>query len=99
LKDLDSHYVDLLLMHYPCTFERGFERFPKDENNKMRMGKTTYVDTWKALEKVLATGKVKAIGVSNFSKGEVEHLLKAGSVVWSIFLYSMQKMWHLNVNE
>ncbi|TVY35138.1 putative oxidoreductase [Lachnellula subtilissima] len=56
LRDLDTPYVDLLLMHYPC--------------GKMVHGKTTYVDTWKALEKVLLTGKVNAIGVSNFSKGE-----------------------------
>lgn len=47
----------------------------------MVMGETTYVDTWKAMEKLLGTGKVKAIGVSNFSKGEIETLLREGSVV------------------
>lgn len=39
------------------------------------------LQTWKALEKLLPTGKVKAIGVSNFSKAEMEHLLKSTSVV------------------
>ncbi|KAK9354067.1 NADP-dependent oxidoreductase domain-containing protein [Lipomyces doorenjongii] len=66
--------VDLYLMHYPCTFARGPERFPKDEDE------TTYEDTWKALEKLEKTGKTKAIGVSNFSKGEVENLLDNGTV-------------------
>lgn len=33
------------------------------------------------MEKLLSTGKVKAIGVSNFSKAEIEHLLKNTSVV------------------
>jgi alcohol dehydrogenase (NADP+) len=72
LKNLDTPYVDLLMMHYPCVFERGTERFPRDADGKMILGQTTYVDTWKAMEKLLSTGKVKAIGVSNFSKGEIQ---------------------------
>lgn len=81
LRDLDTPYVDLLLMHYPCTFARGPERFPRDGNGRMIHGKTTFVDTWKAMEKVTKTEKVKAIGVSNFSKGEIETLLKESETV------------------
>ncbi|GME66050.1 aldehyde reductase [Neofusicoccum parvum] len=82
LRDLNTPYVDLFMMHYPCTFARGEDRFPKDkETGKMLMGETTLLDTWKAMEKLLRTGKVKAIGVSNFSRGEVELLLEKGSIV------------------
>nr|POE61847.1 putative oxidoreductase c26f1.07 [Quercus suber] len=81
LSDLDTPYVDLLLMHYPVTFKRGPERFPRDTEGRMLHGSTTYVDTWKAMEKLISTGKAKAIGVSNFSKGEIERLLKECSVV------------------
>ncbi|KAI8292523.1 hypothetical protein K4K56_006010 [Colletotrichum sp. SAR 10_98] len=81
LKDLDTPYVDLFLMHYPCTFARGEDRFPKDASGKMIMGKTTFLDTWKAMEALLKTGKTKAIGVSNFSKDEVQTLLDKGSVM------------------
>ena len=81
LRDLDTPYVDLLLMHYPCTFLRGKERFPRDENGKMIHGTTGFVDTWRAMEKLVGTGKAKAIGVSNFSKGEIERVLKEGTVV------------------
>lgn len=81
LRDLDTPYVDLLLMHYPCTFARGPERFPRDEHGRMVHGETTFVDTWKAMEKVTKTGKVKAIGVSNFSKGEIETLLEECAIV------------------
>lgn len=81
LRDLDTPYVDLLMMHYPCTFARGPERFPRDADGRMIRGETTYVDTWKAMEKLIQTGKVRAIGVSNFSKGEIETLLKECSVV------------------
>ncbi|KXH28939.1 aldehyde reductase [Colletotrichum simmondsii] len=81
LADLDTPYVDLLLMHYPCTFKRGAERFPRDKDGRMILGNTTYVDTWRAMEELVKSGKVKAIGVSNFSKGEIETLIKETSTV------------------
>ncbi|KAJ5354579.1 hypothetical protein N7541_005623 [Penicillium brevicompactum] len=81
LRDLDTPYVDLLLMHYPCTFKRGPDRFPRDADGKMVAGETTFVDTWKAMEKVIKTGKVKAIGVSNFSRGEISTLINESSTI------------------
>lgn len=60
LRDLDTPYVDLLLMHYPCTFARGPERFPRDANGKLIHGKTSFVDTWRSMEKVVKTGKARA---------------------------------------
>jgi diketogulonate reductase-like aldo/keto reductase len=82
LQELDTPYVDLLMMHYPVVFSRGEERFPRDSEGKMVLGKTTYIDTWKAMEKLLQNGKVKALGVSNFSRGEIQTLLDQGSVVF-----------------
>lgn len=81
LADLDTPYVDLLMMHYPCTFARGEDRFPRDSDGKMVHGETAFVDTWKAMEEVVKTGKAKAIGVSNFSKGELETLIHETSTV------------------
>ncbi|CAL5871889.1 uncharacterized protein PFLUO_LOCUS6143 [Penicillium psychrofluorescens] len=81
LRDLDTPYVDLLLMHYPCTFKRGSDRFPRDADGGMVRGETTYIDTWKAMEKLTKTGKVKAIGVSNFSMGEIESLINESYTV------------------
>ncbi|MEV3988073.1 aldo/keto reductase [Streptomyces sp. NPDC049837] len=40
-----------------------------------------YVDTYKALEKIHADGRAKAIGVSNFLPGHLERLLDETSVV------------------
>ena len=80
LRHLDTPYIDLLLMHYPCTFKRGPDRFPRDAEGRMISGETSYVDTWKAMEKITKT-KVKSIGVSNFSKGEIETLLQETSTV------------------
>ncbi|KAL4924090.1 aldo/keto reductase [Aspergillus undulatus] len=81
LRDLDTPYVDLLLMHYPCTFKRGPDRFPRNEEGRMISGETTFLDTWKAMEEVVKTGKVKAIGVSNFCKSEIQTLIKGSNTV------------------
>ncbi|MFJ3905362.1 aldo/keto reductase [Streptomyces sp. NPDC090025] len=43
--------------------------------------KDTYVDTYRALEKILADGKARAIGVSNFHPEHLERLLGETSVV------------------
>ncbi|KAJ5128321.1 Aldo/keto reductase [Penicillium atrosanguineum] len=81
LRDLDTPYVDLLLMHYPCTFARGQNRFPRDSGGKIIHGTTTFVDTWRAMASLTKTGKVKAIGVSNFSKGEIQKLITESDTV------------------
>lgn len=81
LKDLDTPYVNLLMMHYPCTFARGPERFPRDADGRMIRGSTSFIDTWRTMEKVQKSGKAKAIGVSNFSKGEIQTLLNTCDVM------------------
>lgn len=43
--------------------------------------KGAYTDTYKALEKILADGRAKAIGVSNFLPEHLERLMDATSVV------------------
>ena len=80
LKNLDTDYIDLYLMHWPSPFARSDKLFPKD-GDKTKTGDTDYVDTWKAMEKLLDQGKVKAIGISNFSKAEVERLLRETKTV------------------
>lgn len=81
LKDLGTDYLDLYLMHWPSPFARGDDMFPKDKDGKTKTGDTDYVDTYKAMEKCLKSGKTKAIGVSNFSKAELERLIKETNVV------------------
>ena len=47
---------------------------PLDENGKLRTRDYPFQKTWAGMEKVLKSGKAKAIGVSNFSiKTSVDH--------------------------
>jgi len=80
LKDLDTDYLDLYLMHWPSPFKRGDSMFPK-KNDKVETGDTDYVDTYKAMEKLVKNGKCKAIGISNFSKAELERLISKCDIV------------------
>ncbi|KAF9695760.1 hypothetical protein EKO04_006237 [Ascochyta lentis] len=81
LQDLDTPYVDLYLMHWPSPFARSTDMFPKDSSGKTQPGDTDYIATYQAMERCLATGKTRAIGISNFSRGELERLLASTSTV------------------
>lgn len=80
LDNLGSDYVDMFLIHWPVAWKRGDDLFPK-ENGKFVQENIDIVDTYRAMEQLLKTGKVRAIGVSNFNKTEMEHLLKNTSIV------------------
>lgn len=84
LKSLGLDYVDLYLMHWPVAMNPNgnHEKFPKlpDGSRDLVLDRKP-VDTYKDMEQLLQTGKVKAIGVSNFSKKFLEQLLPNVSVV------------------
>lgn len=86
LEDLGTDYVNLYLMHWPSPFARGANLRPKDSNGKTMPGDTDYVDTWRAMERLVEKGKARAIGISNFSKAELERLVDSGTTV-CLFLW------------
>jgi len=74
LKDLKLDYLDLYLMHFPVAFEftgydlKKAEVFPKDQNGNLRFPKgVSLEETWHAMEALLDTGKVRAIGICNYT--------------------------------
>lgn len=68
LDKLGLDYIDMMLIHSPEPWKdfHGDNRY--FENNR---------EVWKALEEAYKYGKVKAIGVSNFLKEDLENILES----------------------
>ncbi|KAE8414973.1 NADP-dependent oxidoreductase domain-containing protein [Aspergillus pseudocaelatus] len=84
LKNLGLDYVDLYLMHWPLAMNPNGNHplFPKHEDGSRDIVHShSHVETWKNMEKLLSTKKVKAIGVSNYSVRYLEQLLPQATVV------------------
>ncbi|KAJ5962459.1 hypothetical protein N7501_007400 [Penicillium viridicatum] len=75
LDDLGLEYLDLFLMHWPVAFKRGDDPFPSNKDGKLITDNIDYLDTYRAMEGLVKSGKAKAIGISNFSQKEVERIL------------------------
>ena len=85
LKDLGVEYLDLFLMHWPVASVGG--------SNKINYLEVSYriqlsakivlmssCQTWHAMEKLLYTGKVRYIGVSNFDPYQLRHLIRRSAI-------------------
>ncbi|OSX61644.1 hypothetical protein POSPLADRAFT_1040134 [Postia placenta MAD-698-R-SB12] len=74
LSQLGIDYLDLYLIHWPAAFASGKGLLPKraDDEKWVELDtETSLADTWKAMLALQKTGKVKAVGVSNFT---IEHI-------------------------
>ncbi|KAJ7663840.1 NADP-dependent oxidoreductase domain-containing protein [Mycena polygramma] len=86
LNKLGMDYVDLYLIHFPQTIEypSGYDAPPTfremAENFKV-VDTPSFNDTWAELERFHASGRARAIGVSNFSIKTLEQLFKTAKIV------------------
>lgn len=93
LDNLNISYVDLFLMHTPFAFQRiskttnstptdieDTNLFPSDSNNKRLLLDIDYLDTWKAMEDLIETGKVRSLGVSNFNRQQLDRLVSSARI-------------------
>ncbi|KAF7175666.1 hypothetical protein CNMCM7691_009673 [Aspergillus felis] len=82
LKDLQTDYLDLYLIHWPISFTHTADTFqPVDPVTKrFRLVDIPIGDTWAALEKLVKAGKIRSIGVSNFTIEKMEELLKTAEI-------------------
>ncbi|KAJ8104901.1 hypothetical protein ONZ43_g7639 [Nemania bipapillata] len=68
IKDLGVGYLDLYLIHWPVAFVPG-EGTKIDED-------TTIIDTWRAMENIARSNLTRKIGISNFSRRDVETIMR-----------------------
>ena len=81
LKKLQIDFVDLYLIHTPFAFKPGDEQDPRDaDGNVIYDQELTLLDTWRALEALVDGGKCKAIGLSDVSLEQVQHIFEAARI-------------------
>ncbi|UYY78492.1 aldo/keto reductase [Sphingomonas sp. R1] len=71
LRLIGLDHIDLMLIHSPQPWAEFRAGGDYDAGN---------LEAWRALEDALAAGKVRAIGVSNFERADLDNLLAHGSV-------------------
>lgn len=79
LKDLQLDYLDLYLIHWPVAQKKG-TGMPK-EGDLISLEDMPLELTWAEMEKLLNSGKVESIGVSNFSAKKLQDLIEKAEVV------------------
>lgn len=87
---LQLDYLDLYLIHWPTIYTVKKERDPKDlegwfvksvsEDEMTGYNAETFAQVWKEMEKQVEAGKIKSIGVANFSKVKLSKLLETARI-------------------
>ncbi|RYP56748.1 hypothetical protein DL771_011616 [Monosporascus sp. 5C6A] len=84
LKHLGLDYVDLFLVHWPIAAERDDSYMPKIGPDGKYVIKKELTEnpepTWRAMEKLLESGKTRAIGVSNWTIPGLKKLMSFAKV-------------------
>lgn len=71
LKRLGLDYMDMMIIHSPKPWAKFKEPDAYFEGN---------LETWRALEEAYKAGKLRAIGLSNFEKADIDNILGSCSV-------------------
>jgi aldehyde reductase len=78
---LQLDYIDLYLIHTPFAFQPGDNQDPRDQNDNVIYDRDiTLMDTWRAMEELVDSGKCKAIGLSDVSLEQVQEIFKPARI-------------------
>ncbi|KAK6359393.1 hypothetical protein TWF696_000553 [Orbilia brochopaga] len=73
MRGLRTGYFDLWYLKHPVSWKSPTIRTPPFSKDGKQID---YLYAWKHMEKAYESGKVKALGITNFSKAELENLLR-----------------------
>lgn len=72
LQKTGLEYLDMMIIHCP----QPWEEYNKSDNRYFKENR----QVWKALEEAYSAGKLRAIGVSNFSEKDIENILETATI-------------------
>ncbi|KAH7903916.1 NADP-dependent oxidoreductase domain-containing protein [Hygrophoropsis aurantiaca] len=83
LANLGTDYLDLFLIHWPVAMHphEGAISMPSRKHGRLIDESRELKDTWKDMEAMVKKGKVRSIGVSNFSEMMLEKILPTAEIV------------------
>jgi len=87
LKNLQTEYIDLFLIHWPvgvCFVDEN-ELMPRDKDGELLLDlKTDLEEIWKSMEHLVKSGKARAIGLSNFNESQIKRILQSCEIPPSV---------------
>ncbi len=79
LRDLQTEYLDLFLIHWPVSFRPDIEH-PKRAEHYLEPSEERLLETWYALEKLVKKGLIRFIGVCNYKPERLRRLTATASI-------------------
>jgi len=81
LKRLGLTYLDLYLIHTPFAFQPGDDQDPRDQDGNIIYDHgVSLLDTWRALENLVESGRCRAIGLSDISLHELAPIYESAKI-------------------
>jgi len=80
LSDLQLEYLDLYLVHWGIATPKELGSEPIDEHGVVIQENVSLQETWRAMEKLMESGLVKAIGVANYTTSMLLDLLSYAKI-------------------
>lgn len=82
LQDWKVDYFDLFLMHFPVSLEYidPAVQYPPPDGPEFPPGRASVQETWLAMEKLVAKGLTRGIGISNFNGALILDLWKYATI-------------------
>ncbi|CAM6117368.1 unnamed protein product [Calypogeia fissa] len=90
LSNLQLDYVDMYLIHWPFRLKDGKRMFIANLDDRLPLDMQR---TWEEMEKLVALGLTKSIGVSNFCVKKLQELLLHAKIVPAVNQIELHPRW------